>query len=733
MEIRSFADYLRSLDDDALSVLLQTRSDLAVPLPADIASLAARATATPSLARAVERLNKFQLQVLEAASVIAEPFTDKCLIAVTDKSAKFAIQHLIDRALIFKVKAGYALPNNLRDVLGYDVAALGTPAPIEINVKELDHAPAAAKKVLDAMVWGPSRGAVADVKKPNPGLAWLLDGGFVSPINQQTVVLHRETAIYLRGNKVHRTLETTAPTIAGRLLDSPVIQRAAIANIATILRWVEEVLDFWAGQPPIALKSGGLGVRDLREISQHLGVEEECAAFVAELSYISGLLTIDHDDRILPTTQFDIWLTQPASVQWEMLVASWKITSRMSGLVKRDESKNVAALGPELDRSNAALIRNSVLAALSTLQNTAPDLASLTASVQWQLPFKRMGGVPEDFIYFIIREAEWLGLTGQGALSDYGRQILLGEPVDVIDKDLPPTVDHILIQSDNTAIAPGPLQHEIAAELDMIADIESRGAATVFRFTESSLRRGLDHGRTGEEVVAFLKKTSKTPIPQPLEYLIADIAKKHGKLRVGNTSSFIRCEDTALITQILKDKRLDALHLRRIAPEVLISSIDATDAIAVLRDANYLPAAEDANGLLLTGPRISRAQSKGRLPRIINDFEELDQDQIEKVIRSIRTGEKSSFKQSTLRNLSQSALQTLPRTTANETLEIIKNHMEKTPQKSLSIAYANNNGLVVHLIIDPISMKAGTLIAKDHASNTIATYQIARITGVAAI
>jgi hypothetical protein len=133
-----------------------------------------------------------------------------------------------------------------------------------------------------------------------------------------------------------------------------------------------------------------------------------------------------------------------------------------------------------------------------------------------------------------------------------------------IDTDLPKPVDHILIQSDNTAIAPGPLEHDIARDLSAVADIESRGGATVYRFSEASIRRGLDHGKSGEEIRTFLVKTSKTPMPQPLEYLIADVAKKHGKLRVGNTASFIRCEDTSLIAQIMSDKRLDVLSLRRL-------------------------------------------------------------------------------------------------------------------------------------------------------------------------
>ena len=56
-----------------------------------------------------------------------------------------------------------------------------------------------------------------------------------------------------------------------------------------------------------------------------------------------------------------------------------------------------------------------------------------------------------------------------------------GSDLDEINEDLPKPVDHILIQSDHTAIAPGPLEHEIAQELAILAEIESRGGATVYR------------------------------------------------------------------------------------------------------------------------------------------------------------------------------------------------------------------------------------------------------------
>jgi hypothetical protein len=733
MEIRSYADYLRGLDDAALISIFTHRPDLVTPVPPDIASLAVRASSAPSLARAVDALNSWQLQVLEVCAVLDEPFSEKDVATLTDKSALFVIPGLIERGLLYLDKDGLRTPTTLKEVLGNEIAGLGPASMVKLKLKKLEEAPATAKKVLDAMVWGPPRGSIADIKKPSAGVQWLLEENFLIPFNQQTVVLPREVAIYLRGGKVHRELLTSQPPVQGTKSDRRNVQLASIANISTFLRWTEEVLNFWAQEPATALRSGGLGVRDLKELSLHLGVEEPCAAFIAEVAYLSGLLTIDPDDKILPTHQFDIWLTQSASTKWQLLASSWLTTSRQSGLVGKEGSKNVAPLGPELDRSSAAPTRRLTLALLQENPEIVIDFESLFAAAQWISPSKRSGGLQRDYLLWTLREAEWLGITGQGVISSYGSDFLSGGDSLAIDTDLPRAVDHILIQSDNTAIAPGPLEHEIAQELALIADVESRGGATVFRFSESSIRRGLDHGRTGEEISKFLSKTSKTPMPQPLEYLIADVAKKHGKLRIGNTSSFIRCEDVALIAQILSDKRLEVLGLRKIAPEVLICSHDATEAINILRSCGYLPAAEDSRGLLLSGPRIQRAQSKARPPRIIGEFERPDEIQIEGALRALRTGEKSSRKQSTMRNIAIDAIGSLPRTTANETLELLSDYLHHQPNKSLSIGYADNNGLVSHRIIDPLKLSAGSLIARDHATGEVQTFRIARITGVAAL
>jgi hypothetical protein len=729
MEMRSFSDYLRSVDDAALLNLFTARPDLVTPVPPDIASLAVRACSAPSLARAIDSLNQWQFQVLEAAASLNEPFSDKSVVTLTDKEAKGALEHLITIGLVYPSEDGMRLPTQLRDVIGIEPAGLGPASMAKLKLSELEDAPADAKKVLERLAWGPPRGSVGDIKNPGPGVSWLLERKFLVPLDQRTVILPREVAIALRGGKIHKERFIKQPMLIGSKRDERQINLAAIANVSTVLRWVEELLNFWADEPADSLRAGGLGVRDLKIISTHLGVDESCTAFVAELAYLASLISIDADDRILPSNKFDIWLMQTPADRWQMLASQWLITSRVSGLVGRAEAKNVAALGPELDRVNAARVRALTLELLRENPSMAPEWNSFKDVLLWRAPVRRNSSLQEELAEWTLREAEWLGITGQGALSKFGMQFLNGEDLSSINEDLPKTVDHILIQSDNTAIAPGPLEHEISQALAMMAEIESRGGATVYRFTESTIRRALDHGKTGDEIKTFLIKTSKTPMPQPLEYLIADVAKKHGKLRVGNTSSFIRCEDTALISQIMNDKKLEILALRRIAPEVVICDMDATDAMRVLRECGYLPAGESANGMILTGPKSNRSHTKPRPPRVIGEVDVPDTEILKTAIRALRTGEKSTYRQTRLRQVASEALGQLPRTTANETMDILNQFI--IDEKTLSIGYADNNGGVTHRIIDPIRISAGALIARDHATGEVQSFRIPRITGVA--
>src|SRR3954452_25595547 len=63
----TFADQLRALSDEALGALIQLRPDLVVPVPSDMSALAVRAQSRGSVARCLDTLDEFTLQILDAA------------------------------------------------------------------------------------------------------------------------------------------------------------------------------------------------------------------------------------------------------------------------------------------------------------------------------------------------------------------------------------------------------------------------------------------------------------------------------------------------------------------------------------------------------------------------------------------------------------------------------------------------------------------------------------------
>ena len=713
----TFADDLRTRSDEELAELFKLRPDLINPIPADLTTLASRATSAPSLIRAIEGLNLWQLQVLEAASLFEVSFTANEIVELTTKQATTVVEQLVTLGLLYKDGKKFRIPRAVRDILGEYIAGLGPSVAQEINFDSLKKAPNGALELLERLMWGPPRGEVGDIHKKGGVIEWLLKNRFLIPVDSKTVLLPREVAIHLRGGKLHKEYLTSEPKLEGKSVTQTESDRAAIASIATLLRLVSELLNFWAEETPTALQSGGLGVRDLKTASEHLGVEENFTAFIAELAYQLGILSIEVDGRILPNSNFDIFQTKNFEEQWRELVSSWQISTRVTGLIGRIDSRNITALGSELDRANSTRIRRIILEALKP--NLAPALDSLTNAARWHYPHRRALTINTEVVGWTVREAEWLGLTGAGALSSFGKKFLTGEKRLGIDAALPAPVDHILIQGDNTAIAPGPLTVEISRHLSTFADIESRGAATVYRFSEGSLRRGLDHGHTGEEIRTFLREISKTPVPQPLDYLISDVAKKHGRLRVGFANSYIRCDDETIIAAILKDKNLEHLRLRQIAPQVIVGDAESSEIMDDLRSAGYFPSGENGQGAVIQVPVSQRAKTRPKPPRILGEISPPSDEILKVAIRTLRTGEKSAPKRTTGE---------LPRTSSSETLDLLNEYLGKGV--ALRIGYADTNGAVSLRIIDPLSISLGTLIAKDHLTNGITPFKIARITGV---
>lgn len=137
---------------------------------------------------------------------------------------------------------------------------------------------------------------------------------------------------------------------------------------------------------------------------------------------------------------------------------------------------------------------------------------------------------------------------------------------------------------------------ELAELLDLAADSESVAAASTWRFSPASVRRALDAGHDAGRLLAELAAVAIGGLPQPLAYLIGDVARRHGAVRGHEATCCLRSDDPALLAEIAADRRLRGLGLRALAPTVLAGTCPLADTLAALRKAGYAPVAEAADG-----------------------------------------------------------------------------------------------------------------------------------------
>ncbi|MCX4859328.1 helicase-associated domain-containing protein [Streptomyces canus] len=636
--------------------------------------------------------------------------------------------------------------------------------------------PEESREVLARLVWGPPYGQVT--AEPAAHLRRLLDLGLLVPTAPGTVVLPREVALHLRGGRAHRAVEPLPPAVEPAATHRPqVVDATAAGQAYTALATVEELLKDWDEGGPAVLRAGGLSVRDLKRTAVALDVAEPVAAFWVELAYAAGLLASDGeaDERYAATPAHDEWLEQPPAQRWVRLVEAWLTATRVSGVVGGRDAKErtLSTLGPGLDRSAAPEVRHRVLTLLAGLpEGASPSKESVLARLRWERPLRgpqREDDLRSRLAEWTLAEAELLGVTGRGALSGHGRALLgaaapktpdqapegpgdklpvhhrpaVAEPLSPAEQAtasaaaarllaplLPEPLDHVLLQADLTAVAPGPLQRSLAEVLDVLADVESKGGATVYRFTPGSVRRALDAGQSASDLHAFLAAHARTPVPQPLTYLIDDVARRHGHLRVGAASAYVRCDDDAILNEILADKRAAGLRLRRLAPTVLAAQADPASLLDGLRAMGFAPAAESAEGDVL----ITRAHAHRTPPRTapepVPDGPPIpDATLLTAAIRAIRAGDLASTTPRRQTDRPPPATGELPRTNSAETLATMQAAV--LTGEALWIGYVNAEGAASQRLIAPVRVEGGFVTAYDHTADEVRTYPLHRVTGVA--
>ena len=732
--------WLAELPDDRLIHLLELRPDLAQPAPGSIAALAARAVARQSVKAATDELDFLRLAVIDALLVLQADATGvpvtKLVALIGDRAPRDAVlgalEDLRERALVWgdtavrvPAEASSALPWYPGQVILED--ADRPASEIAAAVEELDEP---QRELLERLLVGSPMGRTRDAAPgtpPDRPVPRLLAAGLLRQIDADTVILPRRVGQVLRGEDPGPThLVPPDPVVSGTTAKD--VDAAAAGAVIDLMRETEVVLETLSAAPVPELRSGGLGVREAKRLSKLTGVDEQRLGFVLEVAAAAGLIASGIPDPEppdspgpcwTPTVAADRFLESSTAARWYLLASTWlDLPSRPSLIGSRGpDGKPYAALSDSLYSTAAPLDRRLLLNLLSDLPAGAgTDAEHASRALIWRRPRWAARLQPEPVAH-LLDEAHALGLVGRGALSAAALALLRdGEEaaVDTMAKILPAPIDYFLVQADLTVVVPGPLERDLAGQLAVVADVESAGAAMVYRVSEASIRHALDTGRTAGALHAFFAKHSKTPVPQGLSYLIDDVARRHGQLRVGMASSFVRCEDVTLLGHAVAAPALDALDMRLLAPTVAVSQAPIGEVLAALRTAGFAPAAEDSTGAI-----VDIRQRWARVPapahrRLLRSLTRPSRETLTALVATLRRIDSSPFAGA---RLDPAVAMALLQQAA---------HL----QRDVVIGYVDAAGVATQRLVRPLAVHGGQLMAWDPAQGRPREFAVHRVTSV---
>ncbi len=442
---RSLADDLRARSELELTELFLGRPDLAHPTPADITGLARRATATPSVSRALDQLSAPQLHVL-----------------FTLRSASMSVDELAE--------------------------------------------------TVDPSIAADTPDLVASLR--TLGLVW----GHQDSVSAVTSVRESVTESYSDALGIPSVAKfADKKSMAQQDMQS---QAGLIAH--NFLSLMHDALYIFRITPLIALRTGGVSTREVDRLADFLSISESETCLLLEIAHGAGLIALTTSLQWELTTKYETWRAKTREQQWVVLTQAWLDLPLLGSETKKPlaTTQNSPAVG---------VMRWQTLRGVAWWnENTAVpptrEWKTFLAALDYFFP-RRRGTMRKDVAKVTLAEAELLGVTHGGVLSAAGAEVTVDHTSGAArELVLPAEVDHFLIQGDLTVIAPGPLPLEVGEHLHAIADIESRGAASVYRFTAESVRRGYESGWNQADFDSFFTQWAKGAVPQPLSYLVQESA-----------------------------------------------------------------------------------------------------------------------------------------------------------------------------------------------------------------
>lgn len=741
---RSLADALRQAAPEELTALLLARPDLCSPIPADLATLAARAASAPSVQRCVDGLDAAALAVLEVMAAMPEPLSGEAIAHACAPMEQSIVHDVVTRVRTLGLAWGtddqFRLVAQARTAFGkYPCGLADEFATSRRIVKDLiadpaqvrdglATAPAPARELMTTLLWGPPAGTVPGAQRPvsvetaRTPVEWLLARGYLVATDTDTVVMPREVALILRDGRMLREMPGGAPTPTATRIDQDDIDRLAGSHALAFVRTMVRLLQIWQESPAALVRSGGLAVREASRAASALDVPESTLNVLIEIGIDAGLLAPDADagEVLLPTEAADEWLAHSEAERWVSLATTWLDMERTPSLVGTEDgqARRIAAGSMALVRGDVPALRRATLQVLVDHVGYALAADAVIEALHWQRP-RRATAMRDALVRAFLAEAELIGFTAREAVTRHGIAVMsAAEDVAVhVERAMPERISHLLVQADLTAIAPGPLVADIDTQLRLIADVESSDVATVFRFSDASLQRALASGLSATQIRTQLSTWSRTPLPQALDYLISDAERRFGSLRITVATTVVTSDDEALIARLPTDPQQRGVTWTIVAPTVAVTSSPPDIVTERLRAAGLAPVAMSGDASTsIPATRRHRNATGHRAPVTRSS---LSADRVSAIVAALTRAVETT----------EGAMGELPRTSAAETKSVVAGGIAQNT--AIQIGYTDGHGTASVHIVDPLTLEGGFLTAYDHASRQVRTFTLARITGAA--
>ena len=506
----------------------------------------------------------------------------------------------------------------------------------------------------------------------DPGTDWLAERGLLLPVGEELAELPREVGAALRDPDERPAFDPAPPQPRRTVPVEPdAVDREASASAFGAAARIELMMRQIAVQPLAVRRSGGIAVRDTRRLAKALGAGEPHTRLWLDLASCADLLAPLYPEpepvqgrrrqnavpppppRMLPSRRYRRWLESTPAERLLPLVATWAVVPEVFSHWPDPDSTPVALVDPE--DPAAVPLRRALLEVLAALPaghgaslvgpGAAEDLLAVAA---WHLP-ATVGRRPRDpeRLAATLAEAELLGVVAHGVLTPIGHAALgllragadryfpavpgagpslkgrpelaaaVGALAAALAELLPAPQTTARFQADLTVVVSGSAAPELTDLLASCADRESEGHAVVWRISAASMRRALDSGSDPDQLLARLAEVSEggRTLPQPLEYLVKDTARTHGRMRVVRSACCVRSDDESLLLELSRTRALAKLGLRLIAPTVLISAADPETTLAALRRAGFAPVLEAETGGTVI-ERVEQEHAPNRMPTL---------------------------------------------------------------------------------------------------------------------